>query len=93
MPNRTSKYPPKTVVNVAQCEIFAVTFVDGESIPDTRLVVKHGDSYHFLHDEKTDHSLRPPAGWLIKALQEKLEASVLDGEEDKIEELPMEATV
>lgn len=72
MAQRTSKYPPKTLVNLQKVEIFAATYVDGQQYSDTRLVAKIGKNLHFLHPEGTDAKLRQPAGWLIKAVMEKL---------------------
>ena len=72
MQRRTSKYPPKTLVGLQKVELFAATYVDGQQYSDTRLVLKAGNNFHFLHPEGVDSKLRPPAGWLIQAIKEKL---------------------
>ena len=72
MPQRTAKYPPKTLVNLQEVQIFAATYVDGQQFSDTRLVAKIGDRLHFLHPEGTDAKLRQPAGWLIQAIKDKI---------------------
>lgn len=71
MPQRTSKYPPNTLVNLQPVQVFAATFVDGQQFSDTRLVMKVGENLHFLHPEGIDSKLRQPAGWLSKAIKER----------------------
>jgi hypothetical protein len=69
MSQRTTKYPPRTLVDLKPAQLFTATYVDGEQVHDTRLVVVHGGHVHFLHPlPKDDASLRPPAGWLKDAI-------------------------
>lgn len=93
MPQRTSKYPPKTLVKLQQVQVFAATFVDGQQFSDTRLVAKIGDNIHFLHPEGVDSKVRQPAGWLKDAIVAKAPAAVQEGPvdvpEDNVTELPM----
>ena len=93
MPQRTSKYPPKTLVNLQEVQVFAATFVDGQQFSDTRLVMKVGEGLHFLHPEGTDGKLRQPSGWLSKAIKERvgLSAPVQPELPKEDVELPTEA--
>ena len=85
MGQRTSKYPPKTLVSLRPAQIFAVTYVDGEQMADTRLVLVAGGNVHFLHPSpKDDASLRPPAGWL----KDQILAQAGTPEEIKPEDVP-----
>lgn len=70
MPQRTTKYPPKTLVNLQQVEVFAATFVDGQQYSDTRLVALIGDNIHFLHPEGVDSKIRQPSSWLKDQIRE-----------------------
>ena len=92
MPSRTSKYPPKTLVNLQEVKIFAATFVDGQQIADTRFVAIVGDSIHFLHPEGVDTKIRQPAGWLKEAIKAKIMPPPAPEEEDDVQDLPMEGT-
>ena len=93
MPQRTSKYPPKTLVKLQPVQVFAATFVDGQQYSDTRLVAKIGDNIHFLHPEGVDSKVRQPAGWLKDAIMAKASAAAQEGPvevpEDGVTELPM----
>jgi hypothetical protein len=71
MPQRTSKYPPKTLVSLTKVEVFAATFVDGQQYSDTRLVAKIGDNIHFLHPEGVDSKIRQPAAWLKEQVRQQ----------------------
>lgn len=75
MPQRTSKYPPKTLVSLTKVEVFAATFVDGQQYSDTRLVAKIGDAIHFLHPEGVDNKVKQPASWLKEAIISKAPAA------------------
>jgi len=94
MAQRTSKYPPKTLVNLTEVKVYAATFVDGGSVSDTRLVAKIGEHLHFLHPEGVDSKIKQPAGWLKEAISSKIsqrngnsdQASV---PEDKVSDLPV----
>jgi hypothetical protein len=93
MPQRTSKYPPKTLVRLQPVEIFAATFVDGDSYSDTRFVAKVGNNVHFLHPEGVDSKIRQPAGWLREKVLEELKSladNITEEEipEDEVGELP-----
>lgn len=93
MSQRTSKYPPKTLVNLTKVEVFAATFVDGQQFSDTRLVAKIGDELHFLHPEGVDSKVRQPAGWLKDQIRERApSASASDKDvtipEDNVASLP-----
>lgn len=72
MPTKTHKFPPKTLLSIQPAEIYAASYVDGNQEADTRLVVKIGPNFHFLHQEGVDSKLRQPASWLQKAIAEKL---------------------
>jgi hypothetical protein len=72
MASRTNRFPPKTLVNLQEVKVYAATFVDGLSKADTRLVIKIGNNIHFLHQEGVEAKLKMPAGWLIKAIREKI---------------------
>lgn len=94
MPQRTSKYPPKTLVSLTKVEIFAASFVDGQQYTDTRLVAKIGSHIHFLHPEGVDSKIKQPASWLKEAVLERIPAaSVPDAQvevpEDNVTELPV----
>lgn len=75
MPTKTHKFPPKTLLSLQPAQIYAASYVDGNQEADTRLVVKIGPNFHFLHQEGVDSKLRQPAGWLQKAIAEKFSAS------------------
>jgi hypothetical protein len=75
MPQRTSKYPPKTLVNLQEVKVFAATFVDGQQYSDTRLVAVIGDNIHFLHPEGVDSKIRQPASWLKDKVREMAPAA------------------
>ncbi|MCK4306522.1 MAG: hypothetical protein KAY24_19930 [Candidatus Eisenbacteria sp.] len=98
MSQRTTKFPPRTLVNLEPVKVFAATYVDGEQVHDTRLVVVHGGHVHFLHPlPKDDASLRPPAGWLRDAILSKVDGppTQIDSEDlpkDNVE-IPMEGGV
>lgn len=70
MPQRTTKYPPKTLVNLQPVQVFAATFVDGNQYSDTRLVAMIGDNIHFLHPEGVDNKIKQPASWLKEKIRE-----------------------
>jgi hypothetical protein len=76
MPQRTSKYPPKTLVNLQEVRVFAATFVDGSQYSDTRLVAMIGDNIHFLHPEGVDSKIRQPAKWLKDQVRKQLSPPV-----------------
>jgi len=93
MPQRTSKYPPKTLVNLQPVQVFAATFVDGQQYSDTRLVAKIGENIHFLHPEGVDSKIRQPAGWLKDEIQKQAPAAtsadpVIEIPEDDVSALP-----
>jgi hypothetical protein len=71
MPQRTTKYPPKTLVNLQRVEVFAATFVDGQQYSDTRLVARIGDHIHFLHPEGVDSKIKQPAKWLKEEIMKQ----------------------
>jgi hypothetical protein len=71
MPQRTTKYPPKTLVNLQPVQVFAATFVDGQQYSDTRLVAMIGENIHFLHPEGVDSKIRQPAAWLKEKIREQ----------------------
>lgn len=83
MPQRTSKYPPKTLVALQKVEVFAATFVDGQQYSDTRLVAKIGDNIHFLHPEGVDNKVKQPAKWLKEKIIEQ--APTVNQPEENIE--------
>ena len=94
MPQRTSKYPPRTLVNLTEVKVYAATFVDGQQYSDTRLVAKIGDNIHFLHPEGVDSKIRQPAGWLKEAILAKAPAASapdtpVEVPEDNVSGLPM----
>ena len=94
MPQRTSKYPPKTLVNLQPVQVFAATFVDGNQYPDTRLVAMIGGNIHFLHPEGVDSKIRQPATWLkdkIRAAASPTASSTQDVEvpESDVAALPV----
>lgn len=98
MPNpRTNKYPPNSVVRVSPAELFAVTYVDGNSRPDTRLVVKIGDNIHFLHVEGVDSRLKQPGKFIkdgiMAALPDMESRETGDIPADPVNDLPMDAAV
>lgn len=74
MPQRTTKYPPKTLVSLQPVQVFAATFVDGQQYSDTRLVAKIGEHIHFLHPEGVDSKIRQPASWLKEKIREQAPA-------------------
>jgi hypothetical protein len=99
MSQRTTKFPPRTLVNLEPVKVFTATYVDGEQVHDTRLVVVHGGHVHFLHPlPKDDASLRPPAGWLKDAILTKADVGLVedidpkDLPKDNVE-IPMEGSV
>lgn len=75
---RTSKHPPKTLVNLQRAELFLASYVDGQQFGDSRLVVKVGNNLHYLHPEISrdgrgvDAQLKPPAGWLRDQIFESI---------------------
>jgi hypothetical protein len=92
MPQRTNKYPPKTLVRLQPVQVFAATFVDGDSYSDTRFVVKIGNNVHFLHPEGVDAKIRQPAGWLKEAVlkEAKSVSQLIDQESEEIPDSEME---
>lgn len=93
MPQKTSKYPPKTLVNLVKVDVYAASFVDGQQYSDTRLVAKIGDNIHFLHPEGVDSKIRQPAGWLKAAIAKQAGAQEDKPEvvvpQDHVEIIPM----
>jgi len=75
---RTSKYAPKTLVNLKRAEVFLATYVDSQQYSDSRLVVKVGNNLHYLHPEISrdgrgvDAQLKPPAGWLKEQILDEV---------------------
>ena len=94
MTQRTSKYPPKTLVSLTEVRVFAATFVDGQQHSDTRLVAKIGDNVHFLHPEGVDSKIKQPALWLKQEIAKQLamcnsECGSVEVPQDNVEDLPM----
>lgn len=94
MPQRTNKYPPKTLIALTKVEVFAATFADGQQYTDTRLVAKIGNNIHFLHPEGVDSKVRQPAGWLKDAIMARAPSASspdapVEVPEDTVTELPM----
>lgn len=84
MGQKTSKYPPKTLVNLQKVELFSATYVDGLQNADTRLVMKIGPNFWFLHPAGVDSKLKRAASWLTDAIKERT------GSVEKPPELPQE---
>jgi hypothetical protein len=93
MTQRTSKYPPKTLVNLTKVEVFAATFVDGSQVSDTRLVAKIGNNIHFLHPEGVDNKIKQLASWLRDAVLAKVgslsSSGPIDIPDNDVSNLPM----
>jgi hypothetical protein len=95
MPQRTSKYPPKTLVKLQPVQVFAATFVDGGQVSDTRFVAVVGENIHFLHPEGVDDKIRQPQRWLKEAIAKRMEEAISgeDIEQEEVSGLPTEAVV
>lgn len=73
MPTRDVNATPKTVTKVQKVEVFAVSYVDGNQMADTRFVARmESGRLMMLHPEGVDDKLRPPAGWLKDGILRQL---------------------
>jgi hypothetical protein len=90
MPTRDLNATPKTVTKVQKVEVFAVSYVDGNQMADTRFVARlEGGRVMMLHPEGVDDKLRPPAGWLRDQVERLIgTAPKPEIPEDKVKDLP-----
>lgn len=73
MPTRDPNATPKSVTKIQKVEVFAVSYVDGNQMADTRFVARmESGRLMMLHPEGVDDKLRPPAGWLREQMERQL---------------------
>ena len=64
---------PKTVLNVVECQMVAVEYVNAQGETVTEVMLKAGDTlYQPPNAEQWTSALRPLSTWLTKGIQSKL---------------------
>jgi hypothetical protein len=90
MPQRNLNATPKTITKIQKVEVFAVSYVDGNQMEDTRFLARMDTGrLIMLHPEGVDDKLRPPAGWLRSEFERQM-GTVAGPEipEDQVQNLP-----
>jgi len=90
MPVRDLNATPKTMTKIQKVEVFAVSYVDGNQMSDTRFLARmEGGRMIMLHPEGVDDKLRPPAGWLRAQVENAIGVSPKpEVPEDGVKDLP-----
>lgn len=90
MPQRDLNATPKTVTKIQKVEVFAVSYVDGNQMADTRFLARlEGGRMIMLHPEGVDDKLRPPAGWVKEQVERFIGvAPKPEVPEDGVQDLP-----